>query len=127
MNLMLTSTSTGNGGSTIMLLVMLVVIYAILIIPQRKRTKSEDKMRAETEIGDEVVTVGGIVGIVVGLKEDTITIETGADRMRLRVLRGAISRNITSEEKANAAKAAQAAAKKEKKEKKQKDSESEAK
>jgi len=112
MNMMLESTATGGFGSTIMLLAMLVAVYAMLIIPQRKRTKQEEQMRADLEIGDEVVTIGGIVGIVAGLKDDTITIETGNDRMRLRVLRGAVSRNVTAEEKEREAKANAKAAKK---------------
>ncbi len=110
-NLML-ETTTSTWGSTIMLVMMLVVVYALLIIPQRKRTKGEEKMRAELEIGDEVVTIGGIVGIVVSMKDDTIVIESGSDRMRLRILRGAISRDVTAEEKAKEAKASGASSKK---------------
>jgi preprotein translocase subunit YajC len=94
---------------------MIVIVYAMLIIPQRKRTKAEERMRAELEIGDEVVTIGGIVGIVVSLKEDTLVIESGSDRMRFRILRGAISRNVTAEEKAKEAKASAAANKNAKK------------
>lgn len=105
MNMLLESTGSAGWGSTIVLLVMLVIVYAMLIIPQRKRSKKEDKMRADLEIGDEVVTIGGIVGIVAGLKDDTVTVETGNDRMRLRILRGAISRNVTAEEKEREAKA----------------------
>lgn len=93
-----------------MLILMLIVVYALLFIPQRKRTKNEEKMRASIEIGDEIITIGGIVGIVVGMKDDTIVIESGSDRMRLRILRGAVSRDVTAEEKAKEAKAAKAAA-----------------
>ncbi len=122
MNWMLETTAGApSWSSTIMLVMMLVVIYAIIIIPQRRRSKSEEKMRAEVEIGDEIVTIGGIVGIVVGLKEDTILLETGNDKMRMRLLRGAISRNVTAEEKAKEAKAAKSAAKPEKQEKKDKE------
>ena len=118
MNWMLETTfGAPSWSSTIMLVMMLVVIYAIIIIPQRRRSKNEEKMRAEVEIGDEIVTIGGIVGIVVGLKEDTILLETGNDKMRMRLLRGAISRNVTAEEKAKEAKAAKSAAKPEKQEK----------
>ncbi len=126
MNWMLETTAGApSWSSTIMLVMMLVVIYAIIIIPQRRRSKNEEKMRAEVEIGDEIVTIGGIVGIVVGLKEDTILLETGNDKMRMRLLRGAISRNVTAEEKEKEAKAAKSAAKTapkaEKQEKKDKD------
>jgi len=101
----LLETTTQSWGSTILVMIMLVAVYAMLIIPQRRRTKNEERMRAELEIGDEIVTIGGIVGIIVGLKDDTLLIETGSDRMRLRILRGAVSRSITAEEKESAAKA----------------------
>ncbi len=111
MNTMLETAGGANMSSTFILILMLVVVYAIIIIPQRRRSKSEEKMRAEVEIGDEIVTIGGIVGIVVGLKEDTILIETGNDKMRMRLLRAAVSRNVTAEERAKEAKAAKSAAK----------------
>jgi len=120
MNTMLeTATGFQNWSSTLLLLLMLVVVYAIIIVPQRRRTKSEEKMRSEVEIGDEIVTIGGIVGIVVGLKDDTILLETGNDKMRMRLLRGAISRNVTAEEKAKESKNSAKAEKAEKKEKKE--------
>ena len=111
----LLETTTQSWSSTILVMVMLVAIYGMLIIPQRKRTKNEERMRANIEIGDEVITIGGIIGIVVGMKEEALLIETGSDRMRLRVLRGAISRNVTAEEREAAAKGTKESKKKESK------------
>ncbi|MBC8545586.1 preprotein translocase subunit YajC [Clostridiaceae bacterium NSJ-31] len=85
-------------SSLIMLVLMFVVFYFILIRPQKKREKETAKMRSNLEIGDEVVTIGGIVGIVVSLKEDTVVIETGSDRSKIRFLRAAIQQNNTPHE-----------------------------
>ena len=57
-------------------------------------------MRSELQIGDEIVTIGGIIGIIVSMKEDSLVIETGSDRSKIRVTRWAISgKNTTAEQK----------------------------
>ena len=61
-------------------------------------------MRENLEIGDEIVTIGGIVGLVVSIKEDTVVIETGSDRSKIRILKSAVAQNISAKEKADAAK-----------------------
>lgn len=66
------------------------VFYFVLIRPQRKKDKQTQQMRNNIQVGDEVITVGGIVGIVVNIKEDTVVIETGGDRSKIRVKRFAI-------------------------------------
>lgn len=68
-----------------MMAVMLVVIYLIMFLPQRKQQKKEAAMRSALEIGDEILTQGGIIGRVVSLKDDTIVIETGSDRVKIRI------------------------------------------
>ncbi len=65
-------------------------MYFIMIRPQRKKQKEEQLMRDNLAIGDEIVTIGGIVGRVVSMKDDSILIETGADRDKLRVMKWAI-------------------------------------
>ena len=70
---------------------MFVVFYFLLIRPQKKRENEIQKMREAIEVGDEVVTIGGIVGRVIALKEDTFVLETGSDRTKIRFRRTAIS------------------------------------
>ena len=74
---------------------MIVVFYFLLIRPQRKRDKQTQKMRNSVQVGDEIVTAGGIVGLVVSIKEDTIVLETGSDRSKIRIKRWAIQENLT--------------------------------
>ena len=82
-------------GSYIMLIGMLVVVYLVMFLPQRKQQKKDAAMRSSLDVGDEVLTQGGIVGRVVSLKEDTIVIETGSDRVKIRILRNAVIANTT--------------------------------
>ena len=101
--------AAGAGSMLISLLPMVlifVVFYFILIRPQKKRDKETAKMRSNLEIGDEVITIGGIIGRVVSLKDDTLVIETGSDRSKIRFLRSAIQQNNTAAERVAAEKAA---------------------
>ena len=77
--------------TTLMMVALLVAMYFFMIRPESKRKKEALKMRNELIVGDEVTTVAGIVGRVVSIKDDTITIETGADKTRLTFVKGAIS------------------------------------
>ena len=70
---------------------IIVVFYFILIRPQRKRDKADEAMRNGLEVGDVVTTRGGIVGKVTNIKDDQITIQTGADSVKIRVMRWAIA------------------------------------
>lgn len=74
---------------------LIVVFYFILIRPQRKKDKETQKMRNSIQVGDEITTVGGVVGLVVSIKEDTVVIETGGDRSKIRIKRWAIQSNET--------------------------------
>jgi preprotein translocase subunit YajC len=93
--------SEAAGGAVLMiaqllpLVLVFVVFYFMLIRPQKKRDKEIQKMRSNLEVGDEVVTSGGIIGRVVSLKEDTLVIETGSDRSKLRIARWAVQTNNT--------------------------------
>lgn len=96
-----TAAGAGLGGTLGMLLpiiLMFVVMYFFMIRPQKKRDKEIRDMRNSLQIGDEVVTTGGIIGIVASLKEDTVVIETGSDRSKIRVARWAIAQNNTIHE-----------------------------
>lgn len=85
---------SGNGMSAIIQIGILVLImgafYFIAIRPQKKQEKEAAKMREELEVGDEITTIGGIVGRVVSIKDETILIETGSDRSKMRIKRWAI-------------------------------------
>ena len=82
------------------IVVVIVVFYFMLIRPQQKKDKEDRAMRENLEIGDEIVTMGGIVGLVVSIKEDTVVIETGSDRSKIRIIKGAVAQNLTAKEKA---------------------------
>jgi preprotein translocase subunit YajC len=78
-----------------MLVLIIVFFYFLIIRPQKKQEKKEKQMRDALEVGDEVVTNGGIVGIVFQIKDDTLVIETGSDRSKIRVMKWAIAKNLT--------------------------------
>ena len=88
----------------IMIVAMIAIFYFLMIRPQQKKDKEDRAMRENLEIGDEIVTIGGIVGLVVSIKEDTVVIETGSDRSKVRIAKWAVAQNITAKEKADAAK-----------------------
>ena len=102
----------GNSWTTILLMVALFgVMYFVMIRPQKKKQKEEQEMRDAIQIGDEITTIGGICGRVVTVKEDSLVIETGADRTKMKITRWAIQTNNTAEDRLQAERAAQAAAK----------------
>ncbi len=112
-----------NGTATyiIMMVVLIALMYFMMIRPQKKRQKEEQEMRSSLEIGDEIITIGGIVGKVVTIREEDLIIETGADRNKMRIQRWAVNTNVTKTEqhKKEVEKAREAA--KEKKSKKKND------
>ena len=86
----------GGGWSMwIMLALIFVVMWFFMIRPQKKQQKAEAKMRSELQIGDEIITIGGIYGRVVSLKDDSIVIESSGDRSKLQVTRTAVAQNLT--------------------------------
>ncbi|MGN0614042.1 MAG: preprotein translocase subunit YajC [Porcipelethomonas sp.] len=105
--------STGSQSTAMMLIttfgplvLIAIVFYFLLIRPQKKKDNEAKAMRENIQIGDEIMTIGGIVGIVVRKSEDTVVIETGGDKSKLRIKMWAVQENLTLTEKANAAKAA---------------------
>lgn len=113
MNHFLTSQAAGMGSPIIMLVLMLVIFYFMLIRPENKRKKEAEQMRSAVKTGDKIVTIGGITGTVVNVKENRIVLETGADQVRIELEKWAISSNETAAEaaKAEAKKAQEAKAK----------------
>ncbi len=98
LTMMASSTTSGTMMYVIMLVLMFAFIYFIMIRPQKKREKKEAIMRKNIQIGDEIVTAGGIVGIVFSIKEDTVVLETGGDRSKIRIQKWAIAKNLTQHE-----------------------------
>ncbi len=115
----------GGGGTIIMLVVMVAVFYFMLIRPENKRKKEAEQMRSSVKVGDEITTIGGIVGTVVHVKDDKFVLETSADQVRIEFNKWAISTNETAaaaaKEEAKKAAEAKAKAKAEKKAKKNKE------
>ena len=85
-------TSGGFGGYTtiIMIVLLFVVMYFFMIRPQKKREKEDNAMRNALQVGDEVTTIGGIIGKVVSIKGETFVLETTKDKTKIRFLKGAI-------------------------------------
>ena len=89
--LMFTEGSSSSGLLTLGLLaVMLVVMYFFTIRPQKKQEQAAKNMRSNLQVGDEVTTIGGIIGQIVSIKDETVLIETGRDKVKIRFLRSAI-------------------------------------
>ena len=85
-----------------MLVLVVVVFYFLLIRPQKKQEKQIAEMRDSLAVGDEVVTIGGIIGTVLIIKDDKIMIETGNDRTKLTILRSSVKTVLKDEDEAPA-------------------------
>lgn len=91
------STETASTGEMIIsllpMILILVFMFLIIYVPQKRQDKKDAAMRNSIEIGDKVATIGGIVGIVFAIseKDDTLVVETGSDRTKIRFRRSAIS------------------------------------
>ena len=92
----------GTVGMIVMLVLMVAVFYFVGIRPQKKQEKQNNEMRNALTVGDEITTIGGIIGTVVNVKEDKIVIETSADQVRIEFAKWAISSNETAAEAAKA-------------------------
>jgi len=78
-------------SSFVMILVMIAIFYFLLIRPESKKKKEAAAMRASLKVGDQITTIGGVVGTICAIKEETIVMETGADRVRIEFTKWAIS------------------------------------
>ena len=79
------------GSMPILLIIgMFVLLYFFMIRPQKKREREEAAMREAVQVGDEVTTIGGIIGKVVSVKGETFVLETTKDKTKIRFLKGAI-------------------------------------
>ena len=93
-NVALEANPTGNGalGSIIMIVAMVVIFYFFLYRPQKKQEKEALAMKNSLEVGDEITTIGGIIGEIVSIKDETCVIETTKEKTKIRILKSAISK-----------------------------------
>ena len=88
--------NTGGGWMGLLpLVIIFVAFYFILILPQKKQEKKQRAMIDALVPGDEVITIGGIYGNVVSVKDDCLVIETSADKTKIKIAKSSISRCVT--------------------------------
>lgn len=78
-------------STIIMIAVLIAIFYFMLIRPENKKKKEAQALRDSLAVGDEITTIGGIVGTICHVKENSIVIETGADRVRLEMMKWAVA------------------------------------
>ncbi len=81
----------GNWTSLIMLVVIMVIFYFMIMRPEKKKQKQQEQMRSELSVGDEITTIGGLVGKIVSVSDENIVIETSEDRVRVELTKWAVS------------------------------------
>ncbi len=86
------------------LIILFVVMYFLLIRPQKKREREINAMRSGVQVGDEIITIGGICGKIVKTKEESLIIQVGADKLKFEIMRWAVSK-VVEEGKRRSAKA----------------------
>ena len=95
MSLILTADASaaaaGSGPMIIMLVAMFAIFYFFIIRPENKKKKKTEEMRNSLTLGDEITTIGGLTGKLVQITEDTVTFETGEDRVRIQIKKWGIS------------------------------------
>lgn len=91
-----------SWGSIVLMVLLFVVMWFFMIRPQKKKEKESKNMQDSVAVGDEIVTIGGIVGLVIKTGDDNVVIETGGDRHRIRIKKWAIQENLTVNEKVQA-------------------------
>lgn len=104
--------AAGGPSMLIMMVALIGVFYFLMIRPENKRKKEAEAMRNALKVGDNITTIGGIIGDIVSVKEDSIVIETTTDRVRVEFAKFAVSSNNTAEKEAAKKRAAAAEARK---------------
>ena len=85
--------AVGMGSMLIPLVIMIAVMYFLMIRPENKRKKQAEEMRNSLKKGDQITTIGGIIGKIVQVTDETIIIETSDDRVRMELTKWAVSTN----------------------------------
>ena len=83
--------TAGLGSMIPMIVIMFAIFYFFIIRPENQKKKKTEEMRSALSLGDEITTIGGITGKIVQITEDTITFETGEDRVRIQIKKWGIS------------------------------------
>lgn len=104
--------AAGGPSMLIMMVALIGVFYFLMIRPENKRKKEAEAMRNALKVGDNITTIGGVIGDIVSVKEDSIVIETTTDRVRVEFAKFAVSTNNTAEKEAAKKRAAAAEARK---------------
>ncbi len=96
MNFLLTSSADpAAAGSSFSMIIMLVLMFAVFyfffIRPENKKKKTVEEMRSSLSVGDEITTIGGMTGKIVQVTEETVTFETGEDRVRIQIKKWGVS------------------------------------
>jgi len=103
-NMIIAAKQSGNPMSLVIMILVYALIfgamYFFLIRPQKKKQKEEKKMRENLQVGDEILTIGGIYGRVISLKEESIVIESQSDHSKLTIARWALQQNLTVHDEA---------------------------
>lgn len=98
------SANTTTGGylvTFIPLALILVFFYFFILKPQKKQEKQDREMRESVDVGDEIITNGGIIGIVTQVKDDNVVIETGGDRSKIRIMKWAIAKVVSDDDESD--------------------------
>ena len=88
--MILANQSGGGLGMIIAMVAFIAIFYFIAVRPQKKQQKQIDDMRNNLQVGDEITTIGGIIGKIVSIKDETCVIETGRDGCKMRILKSAV-------------------------------------
>ena len=99
-----------NGMNILLLVAFIALIYFMMIRPQKKKEKADAEMRDSLKVGDEVMTIGGVVGKIIKISDKTVIITTGADKTKIEFVKSAIASSKSAEAAAAAKKAAKNAA-----------------
>lgn len=87
-----------NTAMQLMPLILLIfIMYFLLIRPQKKREKETTKMRNSLQVGDEIITIGGVCGRIVKVKEETLIIQVGAEKVKFEIMRWAVSKVVNAD------------------------------
>lgn len=93
---------SGQLSMILPLIILLLVMYFLLIRPQKKREKEVNAMRSGVQVGDEIITIGGICGKIVKTKEESLIIQVGADKIKFEIMRWAVSKVVEEGKKSKA-------------------------
>ena len=90
-----TSANSAGWIMPVYLVGIIALMYFLLIRPQKKKQKKEEAMRNNIQVGDDIITIGGIYGRVMAIKDDSIVIESLGDHSKQRIAKWAIQQNLT--------------------------------